>query len=171
MSVDVHSGVYVVNQIPTRVIRVVIHHKIIAAGPAPILGFVPVPISDFEEKPAREPEAVMVAIDSSYTVPIGRAEVLEVPVLEWMVDVEALVARSLMPVPVVVADVRGLVHMPAVVALDFPFHVLVLSSLGCRRNVPAVRARSIAVLTSASMPAAAVLCLRGKRHNCCQCEN
>ena len=53
-----------------------------------------------------------------------------------------------MSVPMVVADVRDLIHVPALVALDFPLNVLVLSSLGCRRNVPAVCARSIGVLTS-----------------------
>lgn len=168
---DVHSGVHVVNQIPTRVIRVLIHDIIIAAVPAPILGLVPVPRSNFEEEPAREPEAVMVAIEANYPVPMGRAEVLEVPVLPGMVNMEALVVRSLMAVPVVVADVRDLVHVPALVALDFPLDVLVSSRLGCRRNAPAVRARRIGLLTSASTCAAAVPCVRADGHDCCQCEN
>jgi hypothetical protein len=62
---DAHSRVHVINQIPSRVIRVFVHHIIIAAIPAPILGLVPFPRSDFEEESAREREAVMVAIDAN----------------------------------------------------------------------------------------------------------
>src|SRR5580704_9006072 len=99
LSVDVHACVDIVNQVPTRVVRVVIHHKIIAAVPAPILGLVPIPRSDFKEEAAREPEAVMVAINANYPVPIGRTKVLKMSVLERMVDMEACVARRLMSVP------------------------------------------------------------------------
>ena len=174
MGVDVHAGVDVVNQIPTRVIGVFVHYKIIAAGPAPVGGFMPVPIGDFEKEAAGEPEAVTVWIKPLDAVAIGRAEMLEAAVLVGVIKVEALVARSVVAIPVVVADVRGLVDVPAGVALSFAIHVLVFASLGSRRNASAVAARRIgALLLSSVMLCVATMLLRvGGAGECdSQCKN
>jgi hypothetical protein len=169
--VDVHAGMHVVDQVPTGVIWVLIHHKIVAAGPAPVRGLMPVPVSDFKEEPAWEPEAVMVWVNPKRAVAVGGTEALEASVLEWMVDMEALVVRSLMPVPVIVSDMRDLVQVPACVTLHFPLGVWFLARLGSLRNSAIVCAGRIGVLRSASVRAAAMLCICGESHNRRQCEN
>jgi hypothetical protein len=174
LGMDVHAGVDVVNQVPTRVIGVFIDYKIIAAGPAPVGGFMPVPIGDFEKESAGEPEAVTVWIKPLDAVAIGRAEMLEVAVLVGAIKVEALVARSVVAILVVVADVRDLVDVPALIALSFAIHVLVFASLGSRRNASAVAARRIgALLLSSAMLRVATMLLRvGGAGECdSQCKN
>ena len=168
----VNSRVNVVNQIPTRVIWILVHYKIITAGPAPVRGFVPVPIGDFEKEPTWEPKTVMVWIEPLDAVAIRRAEMCEVTVLEWGINVETLVVRRVVPIPVVVANVRNLVHVPALIPLNFPLHVLVSASLRGRRNAPGVPARRIgALLPSAPMCVATMLriCSTGQYDG--RCEN
>ena len=86
-------------------IRVFINDVIVATVPAPIRADGPVPCCDIEEKAARKPEAVVVAVDSHNTITIARAGANEASVGEGMVEVVALIVRAVVAVPVIIAYV------------------------------------------------------------------
>src|SRR5580704_1442551 len=129
--VDVDARVNVVEQVPARVVGVIIDDKIIAAIPAPVRAERPVPGRDFKTESTREPEAMMVAVKAQNAVAVRRAKALEVPVFERMIHVEPRIVGLFVAVPVVVVDVRRAVHAIGVVTLDF----------GCRPPLGACRRR------------------------------
>src|SRR5260370_19531448 len=117
VDVNVDAGMNVVKQIPAGVIGILIDGEIVGAVPAPIGANGPVPFRNFKEETTRQPEAVMIAIEAFDAVAEGRAEVLEAAMLEWMVEVIALIVRPVVAVPMVVDDGRGTVHAARVVML------------------------------------------------------
>jgi hypothetical protein len=97
----------VVEQIPADMVGVLVYDEIIAAVPAPICTNWPVPGSNFKVKTARQPEAVMIWIEAFNSVTVRGAKMFETAMLERMVNVEALIVRPVVPVPVVLVDVWG----------------------------------------------------------------
>jgi hypothetical protein len=121
--VYVNACVNVVHHVPSNVVRVFVNYKIIAAVPAPVRANRPVPIRHLEIESAGESEAVMVAIHPLDVVTVRRAEMLKVAMLERTVNVVTLVVRAIVPIPMVVADVLGLVDFAVRVAIHFRVEV------------------------------------------------
>ena len=119
----VDAGVNVVQHVPAGVVGILVDDKVIAAVPAPVRANWPVPVRHLEIETAREPKAVMVAVNPLDVVAVGWAETLEAAVLERMVQMKALVVRAVVPVPMVVADVLGLVNLTVRVAIHFRMEV------------------------------------------------
>lgn len=115
----VNTRMHVVQHVPPNVVRVFVNYKVIAAVPAPVRANRPVPIRHLEIESAREPEAVMVTVNPLDVVAVRRAEMLKVAVLERMVNVVTLVVRAIVPIPMVVADVLGLVDFAVRMAIHF----------------------------------------------------
>ena len=86
-------------------IRVFINDVIVATVPTPIRADGPVPCRDIEEKAARKPEAVVVAVDSHNTITIARAGANEASVGEGMVEVVAVIVRAVVAVALIIAYV------------------------------------------------------------------
>ena len=118
---NVDASVDVVQQIPADMVGVFVHDEIIATIPTPVSGKRPIPVGDLEIEATREPETVVVAVNAGDTVAVGRAEVFEVAVLEGVVDVEALIVRSIVSIPVIVADVLRVINGTVLPMLFFPF--------------------------------------------------
>src|ERR1700757_1885835 len=118
-NVDVDSGVNVVQHVPAGVVGVFVNGKVIPAVPAPIRANRPVPIRHLEIESAGEPETMVVAVNPFDVVSGGRAETLEVSVLEGMVDVVTLIVRAVVPIPMIVTDVLRLVDFAVRVTIHF----------------------------------------------------
>jgi hypothetical protein len=131
-----------VNQIPTGVVWVFVHNKIISAIPTPIRADKPIPRSYFKIEAARQPKSVVVAVHSNYLVSVVRSEMFEMTVLERMIDFVAFVVGRIMSVPVIVRDVLRTVHPPILPVLFFD---LCAAGSGGRRwwNSASVRSRGI----------------------------
>src|SRR5258708_19623850 len=99
----------------------------------------PVAIRSLEVEAAREPEAVMVAVDAFDVVAVRRAEMFKAPVLKRMVKVKTLVVRAVVPIPMVVADVLGFVEFPVYVTFRLGFSARRLPIPRGRWNPPLVR--------------------------------
>ena len=106
---DVDAGVDVVEEIPADVVGIFIDDEIIGTIPAPIGAYGPVPGSNFKAEAAGEPETMTTEIETLDAITEGGAKVLEVPMLEGMGDVEALIVRAVVAVPMVVVDVGSAV--------------------------------------------------------------
>jgi hypothetical protein len=138
--VDVDAGVDVVEEIPADVVGILVDNEIIGAVPAPIDAHGPVPGSDFKAEAAGEPETMMLEIEAFDAVAIGGAKVLEAPMLEGMVNVEALIVGAVVAVPMVVVDVGS--------AVDAAIHVMFGFGLGVR-IIPFGRSRGDVALIGA----------------------
>jgi len=120
--VDVDAGVDVVEEIPADVVGILVHNEIIGTIPAPIGADWPIPGSHFKAKAAGEPETMMAEIEAFDAIAEGRTKVLEAAMLEGMVNVEALIVRGVVAVPMVVVDVGS--------AIDAAIHVVFRFGLG-----------------------------------------
>src|SRR5262249_5834957 len=119
LGVDGQTGVNVVDQVPAVVIRVVVHHKVIAAVPAPVSSGVPIPRGDLEVEAAWKPEAVMITIKPLDAKTVTRTNVCKAPVLERMGQVIAFVIGLVVPIPLVVVHVRNAVDVSVRAQLGF----------------------------------------------------
>lgn len=81
--VNVDAGMDVVKQIPADMVGVFVYDEIIAAIPAPVGGEGPIPVGDLKVEAAREPEAVVVVVNPSDAVAVGRTEMLKTAMREW----------------------------------------------------------------------------------------
>jgi hypothetical protein len=143
LHVDVSAGVYVVEQIPAGVVRVLVNDEVIFAVPAPVSGERPIPGSHFKTEAARKPEPVKVAVEPNGPVTVGRPEMRKAAVLERMVRVEPLVIGWLMAEPLIVVDVRHVVHVAGGQTLRLAWLAAVASRRRRRRHPSLVRARCI----------------------------
>ena len=169
--VDVDAGVNVVKQIPTGVVGVLVDREIVAAVPAPIGTYRPVPRRYFKIETARQPEAMMIGIEAFDAIAVRRAKVFEPAMLERMIEVEAFVIRTIVAVSVVVVDVRRSIHVAGHMALGFGLGVWVVSPWRWRRNAALIGAGRI-------LPAFLTVFLTALSHNreghehCqCNCKN
>lgn len=94
----------VVEQVPARVIGVLIDGEVVATIPAPLGGASPVPRSDFKVEAAGEPDAMVVTVNASNGVTVVGAKVFKMTVFERMILVKALIVGLVVAVPVIVVD-------------------------------------------------------------------
>src|SRR5580704_1729188 len=154
--VNVRTRVNVVQHVPADVVGIFVNYKVIAAIPAPVRASRPIPIRHLEVESAGQPEAVMIPVNPLDVVAVRRAKMLKVPMLEGMVDMEALVVGMVMPIPMIVVDVLRLVDFPVWMTLRFrlPLRSLPMGRrwgnpplVGSRHIVPRLRARRFRVLS------------------------
>jgi len=131
--VDVNAGVDVVKHIPADVVGILVDNEIIGTIPAPICAERPIPGSDFKAKAAREPETVMRQVKALDAIAVGGAKVLEAAMLEGMIEMETLIVRTFVAVPMIVVDVLSFVDVALDVALDFGLSVGIVP-FGWRRG-------------------------------------
>ena len=155
-NVHINSRVNVVQHVPADVVGIFIHYEIVAAIPAPIRANRPVPIRHLEVEAAGEPEPVVVAVYPLDVVAVRRAKMLEAPMLEGMVNMEAFVVGVVMAIPMIVADVLRLIDFPVWMTLRFRLSLRCLPMGGRWGNpplvsswhvVPRLRARRFRVLS------------------------
>lgn len=61
---DIDTCVDVIEQIPANVIRIFVDYEVIAAVPAPVRAYRPIPRGDFKEEATRQPKAMVISIDA-----------------------------------------------------------------------------------------------------------
>src|SRR3974390_1346030 len=105
-------------------VGVFVHDEIIATIPTPVRGKRPIPVGDLKIEATGEPETVVVAVNAGDAVAVGRAEVFKVTVLEGVVDVEALIVRSVVAIPVIVTDMLSMIDRTVLRMLVLPLEVL-----------------------------------------------
>ncbi len=140
---DVDAGVDVVEEIPADVVGIFIDDEIIGTIPAPIGAYGPVPGSNFKAEAAGEPETMTTEIETLDAITEGGAKVLEVPMLEGMGDVEALIVRAVVAVPMVVVDVGSAVDAAIHMALGFGLGVGIVPLGRSRGDVALIGARRV----------------------------
>jgi hypothetical protein len=140
--VDVDTSVDVVEQVPSKVIGIIVDHKVIATIPTPIGAQRPIRGGNFEVEAPGEPEAVMIAVDAKDVVPIAWPNVGEVTVFPRTINVITAVLRSGMAVPMVIVDVRGVVDLTVGPVLLLAAQLLATAvALRSRRDMPLVGSR------------------------------
>ena len=165
---DVDAGVNVVKHIPAGVVGIFIHDEIIGTIPAPIGANGPVPGRDFKAEAAGKPETVMIDIEALDAVAVRRAKVLEAPVLEGMVDVEALVIGAIVAVPMIVVNVGSAVDAAIHVALGFGLSVGIVPPGRSRGDMTLIGARRVLrVFFRFLSPFFRMLGNSGKRYESC----
>ena len=143
LAVDIHAGMDVVEQVPTRMVGIFVNDEVITAGPAPVRAERPIPIRDLKIETAGKPEAVKAGVEPGDSVPVAWPEMREVAVLKRMIEVEPRIVRGLVAVKRVVVNVRRVVSMPRGQFLWRARLTRIRSCRGCRWNMPLVRARRI----------------------------
>jgi hypothetical protein len=141
--VDVDAGVDVVEEIPADVVGILVDNEIIRTIPAPIGAHGPIPGSNFKAEAAGEPEAMMAEIEAFDAIAIGGAKVLEAPMLEGMINVEALVVGAVVAVPMIVVDVRSAVDTAIHVMFGFGLGVGIVPLGRSRGHVTLIGARRV----------------------------
>jgi hypothetical protein len=86
---------------------------------------------------------MMAEIEALDAIAIRGAKVLEAPMLEGMINVEALVVRAVVAVPVVVVDVRSAVDAAIHVMFRFGLGVGIVPLGRSRRDMPLIGARRV----------------------------
>src|SRR5258707_13722547 len=94
-----------------RSVGVLIDREIVGAVPAPIGTNRPVPRRYFKVEAARKPEAVMIGIEAFDAIAVRRAKMFKPAMFERMIEVVALIIRTIVAVPVVLVYVRRRIHM------------------------------------------------------------
>jgi hypothetical protein len=85
----------------------------------------------------------MVAVNPLDVVAVRRAEMFEAPVLEGMVKMKAFVVRTVVPIPMIVADMLGFVDFAVYVMFRLGFSVRHVAMRWRRRNPPLVGPRYV----------------------------
>ena len=137
---DVSSDV---EEVPADVVRVRVDHEIVPAVPAPVLAQGPIPDRDIKEGTARHPEPVKVRVHPQDAVPVPWPEGREAAVRERPIDVEPRIVSPLVAEPLVVIDVRRVIHMPGRQMLCLSRSVGIASRLRSGRDDALVRPRRI----------------------------
>lgn len=141
--VNVDAGMDVVKQIPADMVGVFVNDEIIATIPAPVGGEGPIPVGDLKVEAAREPEAVVVVVNPSDAVAVGRTEMFKTAMREWVVDVKTLVVRSVVAVPMIVTHMWRVIHRAVLPMLLFPPEVLAIGFRRHGRDATLIGARRI----------------------------
>jgi hypothetical protein len=144
--VNVNASVDVIQQIPADMVRVFVHDEIIPAIPTPVNGKRPIPVGDLKIEATGKPETVVVAVNAGDAVAVGRAEVFKLTVLERVVDVEALIVRSVVAIPVIVTDMLSLIDRTVLPMLLLPLEVLGVCFWRGGRDASLIGARRILVV-------------------------
>jgi hypothetical protein len=166
--VDVDAGVDVVEEIPADVVGILVDNKIIGTIPAPIGAHRPIPGSNFKAEAAGEPETMMAEIEAFDAIAIGGAKVLEAPMLEGMINVEALVVGAVVAVPMVVVDVGSAVDAAIHVMFGFGLGVGIVPLGRSRGHVTLIGARRVlSVFLRVLSPIFRVLCNSRKGYESC----
>jgi hypothetical protein len=120
LHVNVNPSMHVIEQIPADMIWVFVHDEIIAAIPTPVDEEGPIPGCHFEIDAAGEPEPMTVSIDSHKPVRGGWTKMIEMAMGKRTFQAIPRIVRRVVPVPLVVVDMRRGVYTPIPLVL-FPY--------------------------------------------------
>jgi hypothetical protein len=110
----------------------------------------------------------MIGIEAFDAITVRRAKVFEPAMLERMIEVEALVIRTIVAIPMVVVDVRRGIDVAGHMALGFRLGVWVVSLWRRLWNVALIGARRVlSALLAMFLPA---LSENRECHEHCQCN-
>jgi hypothetical protein len=138
LHVNVCSGVHVVQQVPARMIGVLVDNEFVATGrPAPVGNEGPIPRGDFKSEPTSEPESVRTGVKPDHTKLVSRSNVCEVSMRERMVKVKPRVVARRVSVPVIPIHVLTVVVAPIRPVFHFRRYVR-LASWRWRRCMSAI---------------------------------
>jgi hypothetical protein len=102
---------YVIEQIPAVVVRVLVNNEVISAISAPIFAEGPIRRGHLKKEAARKPEPVKVDVNSIDSVTKRRPEMREVALWKRMIQVKPYVIRCFVAEPLIVVDVWNVVYM------------------------------------------------------------
>ena len=157
---NVNAGLGVVDQIPSRMIGIVIDDYVVGAGPAPIRRIFPVAWKNFKAEAAVKPEAMEAQVKAREAIRMRRAEIAEAAMLERMVHVEARIVSIVVTIPVIIADMRPFVYFATLIGVAFR----------CAALSPGWRRRRNATAVPAMLLLAAALPIRAYSHKKNQSE-
>src|SRR2546422_9054178 len=121
---DVPASMHVIQQIPARMIGIVVHDKVVAVAiPTPVSSNGPIPRRNLKRKTAREPKPVMVTIKALDVVAVGGTKVFKVAMLELVSDNIPPVVRTIVSIPVIVGHVRDAIDAAALATVNFGLRV------------------------------------------------
>ena len=143
LAMDIHARMDVVKEIPARMIWVFVNDEVISAVPAPVGTQRPVPCGHFKKEAAGKPEAVKTGVEPDNPVTVARPKMRKMPVRKRMIQVETRVIPLLVAKPLIVIDVRGVIHMPRRQMLCLALFLRIVSRRRRRWDVLLVRARRI----------------------------
>lgn len=115
---NVNAGLGVVNQVPSRMIRIVIHYDVVRASPAPVSRVFPIPRRDFKSESTGKPEAVETEVKSGEPIRVARAKIRESAVRVGLSEMESRVVAVIMAIPMIVGDVRPFVYFAALISVN-----------------------------------------------------
>lgn len=148
LGVNVDAGLRVVNQIPSRMIRIVIDNYVVRASPAPVGSKFPIRRENFKTEAAVEPETVVITVNSGKAVVMVRTKVIEAAVSVRLINVESRVVPVVVTVPLVVTDVGPLIDSSVLVVV-----ILRLAALSAGRR----RGRNMAAVSPVDWSSALLL--------------
>jgi hypothetical protein len=139
LRVNVNAGLGVVNQVPSRMVRIVIHYDVVRASPAPVSRVFPIPRRDFKSESTGKPEAMETEVKPGEPKWMVRAKICESTVRVGMIEMESRVVPVIMAIPMIVGDVRPFVHFAALISV-YVTRTARRSGWRWRRNVTAIPA-------------------------------
>ena len=142
LHVDIDPGVDIVEQIPARMIRVVVDHEIVAAVPTPVLAQRPVPKRYFKGG-IGEPESPTMEVDPGNRVPEGRTNVRKAAIAVRLLHAETRVIGLFTTEPLIVIDVWKVVHVTCGQMFGLALFTWISCRVRCLRNSAMVGARPI----------------------------
>jgi hypothetical protein len=146
LRVNVDAGLGVVNQVPSRMVRIVIHYDVVRASPAPVSRVFPIPGRDFKSESTGKPETVETEVKAGEPIWVARAKICESAVRVGIIEVEPRVIAIIMAIPMIVGDVRPFVYFAALISVHVT-RTARRSGWRWRRNVTAVSAMLLSTAT------------------------
>lgn len=104
------------DEVPSRMVWIEIDHELIPATPAPVCAIWPIPVSDLEVVPTRQPEPITGPVEADDAVVVARANAVKAAMDIGLAKTEATVIGSSPAVPDAVVIPRGTVNAAVRVA-------------------------------------------------------
>jgi hypothetical protein len=141
----VQACVDVVEQVPAKMIGILVEDEVIPAIPAPIHEDGPVQGRDFQIRSSRKPKPVAVPVGAEDAVTILRTDIFNVSMVKGMIQIKPRIVRAIVSIPLIVIDMRRVVE-PTIPQVLHRGSIGGVASAGRRRDVPLVRSwRHLAV--------------------------
>ncbi len=121
---------YVVEQIPAGVVRVLVNDEVISAVPAPVCAEGPIRCGNIKIEASRKPEPVKLGVNPIDLVAKRRPEMRKAAMRKRLIQVEPCIVRWMVAEPLIVVDVRHVVHMAGGQML----HLGLLAKIASRRR-------------------------------------
>lgn len=139
LAVDIHAGMHVVEQIPARMVGVLVNYKVISAVPAPVRAERPIPGGHLKIETSGKPESVKARVKPDDVVAIAWPKFRKVAVRKRMIQMESRIIRRIVSVKFIAAHVRRIIGLSTGQMLHFAPSACVRPCSGSGRNFSPVR--------------------------------